>query len=372
MTEEKLIEEPTADPPPAGPMMMMRLNNSNEEEEQEEEEETPEPYAAPVGSAYIKEIGADIAYESDANQNAIQNAIANALVQAKRETETKTATIVVADGVYEGGIDLTLAEDGTLRGALLDLLGVENIPKDGYGDLTLRIVAHDALDENGNPTANSLGNVVVKGDIEISGVNVLLAGIYLSLRETIKASDTASITYYGTVKDDELTVDVSDVSASGDVDSVAVCGGDGNDRIDVQVAPAPNDSVPALSTTVYATIGALADAVYEADDKAVDIAAAAPDVQSGYDALKTFIHDRVADKLKETVTPLGVTVDGGTGNDILSVKLINSTEFIFSLDEADTFQDLFGIRLDFNKVILNVLGGTGSDTLTYEGGRVLF
>ncbi len=52
------------------------------------------------------------------------------------------------------------------------------------GKILLQIIAADAYttDEEGNitPNANSAGGVDVEGDLDFDGINLLLAGLYLS------------------------------------------------------------------------------------------------------------------------------------------------------------------------------------------------
>ena len=78
------------------------------------QDDTVEAYAIPAGGAYIKEIGADITFSNDAENNAITNAMQSALTYIKSLYEgpeapqqPKTATIIVSDGIYQGGLNIS-------------------------------------------------------------------------------------------------------------------------------------------------------------------------------------------------------------------------------------------------------------------------
>ena len=75
----------------------------------------------------------------------------------------------------------------------------------------------------------------VNGNINIDGINVLLAGLYLSTRGMVNVENANSVTYYGTTQDDVIEMEVSNVSKSVHVDT-----GDGDDRAAVKVKKKPN------------------------------------------------------------------------------------------------------------------------------------
>ena len=160
-----------------GPMMTMSLPGQTEPPTgtPTPEEVTVPEYQIPDGSAYI--IGSeDTVYYNTATQNAIQQAI-----EAAKATAASQVTIIVNNGVYTGGIQLIVpapaGEEGEGSSEPASKMLLQIIAADAYttdettGDIT--------------PNTNSAGGVEVEGDLNFEGIDVLLAGLYLSLRNTI-------------------------------------------------------------------------------------------------------------------------------------------------------------------------------------------
>ncbi|MGI6421230.1 MAG: hypothetical protein ACOX0N_03360 [Syntrophomonadaceae bacterium] len=188
-----------------------------------DEEVTLPEYQIPSGSAYI--VGSeDTVYYNTATQNAIQQA-----VEAAKAAAASQVTIVVSNGVYAGGIKLIIPAPVGETG--------DGSPEPA-GKMLLQIIAEDAYttDEDGNitPNANSAGGVDVEGDLDFDGINLLLAGLYLSLRSTINAKNADTVTYFGTSQDDEVKINLDNVS-----DSIFIDSGGGDDVLDISVSQSP-------------------------------------------------------------------------------------------------------------------------------------
>ncbi|MGN1027326.1 MAG: hypothetical protein ACI4P4_13095, partial [Faecousia sp.] len=257
--------EASADPASAVAASVQPRTAAGEDNPAEPEPSIPEDqveveaYAIPAGSAYIHEISKDVKYNNSAdnNGNAINEAMADALTYLRdlymddQSDADRVATIVVEDGLYLGGLNLSEeGEDNLLASLITELLGVKNSSSKG-GELTIRIVAHDAIveDEQGKIVdihAESQGNVKLEGgiNIDIDGLNTLLAGLYLSARDTVSIKHAGSVEYYGTQQDDTINLSVSDITGSAEADKthILVDSGAGNDTVTLEVRRKPNVS----------------------------------------------------------------------------------------------------------------------------------
>jgi hypothetical protein len=150
-------------------------------------------------------------------------------VEAAKAAAASQVTIVVSNGVYAGGIKLIIPAPVGETG--------DGSPEPA-GKMLLQIIAEDAYttDEDGNitPNANSAGGVDVEGDLDFDGINLLLAGLYLSLRSTINAKNADTVTYFGTSQDDEVKINLDNVS-----DSIFIDSGGGDDVLDISVSQSP-------------------------------------------------------------------------------------------------------------------------------------
>ncbi len=179
-------------------------------------------------------------------KNAIQKAVDAAL--AKIEAETKSITITVDPGTYGGDIVIssvmkrTETTTTTYKDSADKVLGtvdtVTELPDVQYiipENFVLKIVASDA----GESLTASAGGVHVEGNIVVDGINVLLAGLYLSLNSTVKVQNTnggdnPSVEVYGTAKDDTIQVLAEGKQSSGsgrEKAAVTVHGGGGQDTV---------------------------------------------------------------------------------------------------------------------------------------------
>jgi hypothetical protein len=299
--------------------------------------ETVPEYQIPEGSAYIFGSEATV-YENTATQNAIQQAI-----EAAKATAASNVTIIVNNGVYTGAIQITAPApaEGESEGEVAT-------PAD---NVLYSIIAADAFtkdESSGEITANanSAGGVGVEGDLNFEGIDVLLAGIYLSLKNTIKVSDADNVAYYGTGLSDEVKLELSGVT-----DSVTIDMGGGDDVLDLSVKQSP-------TVTVSLTRGE----GFDTDTGAL--------TESG----ESLISEAISNGLSGVggSSRLHAVIDGGQGDDEITITLINSTDISTTGDEqANTTPSGAEFSLDLSATDLNVNGGAGADTVTVDGGMEL-
>lgn len=268
----------TNDPIPEGPV------NS------EAGEALPEtaPFDAEANKAVIEPL-LTTTETSTPPQNAIQKAIDAALQNI--EADTKEITITVDAGVYEGDIEISAKRsipvtattfyrdaEGTLLGSTQEQTADERsyaIPS----DFTLKILANDA----GNTLLEAGDSVKVNGNVTISDVNVIIAGLYFSINKLInvineeKGEDGVSAQVYGTTGDDNIKL------SAGNGTEVEVYGGDGGDSIALDTGP-----------------GAAAALDGGAGDDSISVTSASP-ADSGGGA--------------------SVTVSGGDGSDVVTADV---------------------------------------------------
>ncbi len=328
------------------PMAEAEDENEDKAEAEAEDEpagtptpETPEvpEYQIPDGSAYI--IGSeDTVYNNTAAQNAIQQAI-----EAAKASAQDKVTIVVNDGVYTGGISYIVSAPEGGEG------------EEGAGEgkkILLQIIAADAYttnEETGDITANanSAGGVQTEGEMNFDGLDVLLAGIYLSLKDKITVKDADNVTYFGTSLDDEVTLELDRVT-----ETVTIDMGDGNDVLDLSVKQSPT-----LTLTLDKDSG------FDAEGELTD---------TGKEAIEEAIRNGFGSGGGSDDSRLRVVINGGKGDDEITVTLINSTDINTTKSEGEE-PSISGIKaeLDLSATDLKVNGEAGTDTITVKGGMEL-
>ncbi|NCC43147.1 MAG: hypothetical protein EOM18_06075, partial [Clostridia bacterium] len=154
-------------------------------------------------------------------ENAIEKAVSKALVSADKDTRELTVTI--SDGIYNGDIQITKDKLG---------MGVDgkNITMYLLAEGSYQPAAKGGVIDKNSITAGAGGQANVNGNIIIDGINVVLAGLYYSLNNTITVKDSVS-KIYGTSKDDNVQL-VLDSGAD-----VTVTGGGGSDGINITGTP---------------------------------------------------------------------------------------------------------------------------------------
>ncbi|MGN0184805.1 MAG: hypothetical protein ACI4AL_06775, partial [Aristaeellaceae bacterium] len=341
-----------------------------------------EAYAIPAGSAYIHEISKEVKYSNSAdnNGNAINEAMADALTYLRdlysddQSDEDRVATIVVQDGLYLGGLNLSEeGEDNVLANLIKELLGVKNSSSKG-GQLTIRIVAHDAIveDEQGKIVeinAQSEGNVKLEGgiNINIDGLNTMLAGLYLSTRDTVSIKNAGSVVYYGTQQDDTINLSVSDIAGSTEAGSIhiKVDSGSGNDTVTLEVRRKP---------TVLASVEVIQEQIDTLSQlpSLINVDTSFEDVLPYINTLKNILVEGINGSQGNPAT-VGVDVKLGEGEDVGSIKIIDTSDVIMSLlSNTDTDGNplyTFGFAVDMGAANVRMDGGDGEDRLSISGGR---
>jgi len=153
---------------------------------------------------------------TDAEVNAIQAAVDAAVKDIK--SNTNSMTITVDSGTYNG--DITISSDAVASGVNVS------------DDFALYILAKDSYTmSNGKMTIGngSSGTAVVNGNLSVSKINVILAGIYFSLNDTMTVKD-AALSVYGSAKADNISVIMDgtssvDISSGAGDDSVSISAG---------------------------------------------------------------------------------------------------------------------------------------------------
>ncbi|MEN6340037.1 MAG: hypothetical protein ABFD03_07915, partial [Clostridiaceae bacterium] len=170
--------------------------------------------ATPVTSGnttVTEEDGTRTTVTVSAANNAIQLAVDKVL--SSLTGDSTSATIRVSAGTYDGDISIT-AGSSVPENFILYILA-----EDSY-----ETPAEGALIEKTSIGTQSAGTVDVNGNISVDGVNVVLAGLYLSLEKIVSAKN-AQVSLYGTSLDDTVGA-----SLEGDA-SLTVSGGAGNDTL---------------------------------------------------------------------------------------------------------------------------------------------
>jgi len=348
-------------------------------EDAEEKTSTTEPYGFPEGSAYVREIGVNTVYENDADENALSKALKEALKYLRKlKGEGNTiliATIVAKEGQYRNGLNISLDTDAGLLEFIRDLLKEEVAEGEVAPEVTddevaaflksleITIVAFDALDTSDNPTAQSAGAVEIDGDIIVKGTkNIVLAGLYVVPSGTIEASDLESLTWYGTARDDTVGFKLSNIS-----DAITIDSGAGDDTLVIDIEQAPTATVNLVEEP---------DEGFTADDYVKDILDVTdldnPDSSKQTDAekLQEAIKKAIEDNVSNGKT-LSVTVNGGAGDDVITVTLRNSTGLtIKTTKDAQSGEETstYTLSIDLGSTNLTIDGGAGDDEITVTGG----
>ena len=146
----------------------------------------------------------------------------------------------------------------------------------------------------------------------MDGLNLVMAGIYLSTRGTINAENLNSVEYYGTQRDDEVTINASVT------DHVHVDTGKGNDRADVNVTKQANVNIGVtFSDTFKDAFNAIKSII-----NAESIEGALKDIVNRiYDELTEGIQNAI-----DNPQTIQVEVLLGEGNDAANVHIIDGTD----------------------------------------------
>lgn len=209
-----------------------------------------------------------------ASQNAIQKAVEEALNQVSDATSALTVTVKA--GEYLG--DLSITKSDALAMYLSD-----------NRDFTLYILGEGSYDEpakdaQGNPalidkdtlTAQADGSVVLNGNVLIDGINVVMAGIYMSLEKMMTIQGGSQVTVYGTAADDGIRA-----TLAGEGAKLTVIAGSGSDTLSVTTVHPDAAGSDRIGNTLRADMGEGDDTVTV--EHAAGVMDASIETGAGYD-----------------------------------------------------------------------------------------
>ncbi|MEG1583553.1 MAG: hypothetical protein RR361_00710, partial [Anaerovorax sp.] len=317
-------------------------------------------YEIPAGSAYI-EGGDGTVYENSATENAIQQALNAAMAAA-----TNSITIVVNNGVYAGGITVIAPAEPDEAGQ--GAAGAAGAAAGTAESLILKIIAHDAYttttDADGNVTdtvynAQSAGGVGVEGDLNFNykDIQLLLAGIYLSMQNKVNVEDAKSVEYYGTKVKDDVDLTLNNVG-----DKIKIDMGAGDDKLNATVTQSPTVTIDINSDGV-AVVG---DTLTDSGIKLIE-----DGIKAGIEKLVT------GGATTKPDVRLEVSIAGGSGNDEITLKLVNNTALTVTTEggaeggKAGTTINGAKIDLDLSATDVKIDAGEGADTVNVKGGMKL-
>ena len=253
------------------------------------------------------------ASEETVTENAIQLAISKALESADEDTVELTVTI--EEGTYDG--DITIHSSDT---------NVSDPSK-----FTLYVLAKDSYSEpeSGSTIDKSLinadasGNTKFNGSISIDGINVVMAGLYFSMQQSVKVKNSFT-KIYGTTENDNVNLEL------GDGAKVEVLTGDGADEIYVSGSDDANDSHKTADLD-----GGSGQDVYRIDLSAGssgDESSNVKIIDSGNDGTLT-----LTGELKESASvysdTTGTTTEGG--DEVISINADTSKASLGMKDSSD-------------------------------------
>ena len=270
----------------------------------------------------------------------------------------KYITVVVQDGTYTGGLNID--NSGNAESIVVNIVA-HDAYEHNEGDGTITAPAADGEQTDGSETTesgeeapnavypvptvtnsngktvidnaaintDSAGGVKLEGGVSVKNVELLLAGIYLSLKEqqenkeaadaaageesnqNIKVENADSFTYYGTSKDDTVNISMTDVK------NATINSGNGDDTLDINTTMSPNVQ---LDTSKDENV--LAGEFSTASSVNTNI-----NVSSGSGNDKITVNQNSAVTSKEGETKISVrkghndvTVDAGDGADTITLK----------------------------------------------------
>ncbi|MDP3446823.1 MAG: hypothetical protein Q8S22_02065, partial [Eubacteriales bacterium] len=169
------------------------------------------------------------------SENAIQKAIDKVL--AAITIDSLSATVNVSAGTYNGNITIS-ANSNVAENFILYILAEDSYEAPVAGEL---------IDQTTIGT-QSVGAAFVNGDVCIDGINVVMAGLYLSLEKIVSAKNS-QLSIYGTEKDDTISVKLEGDS------SAMIYGGPGNDTLSVSGAGGATDDASRGTLTLSGGAG---------------------------------------------------------------------------------------------------------------------
>ena len=200
------------------------------------------------------------------------------------------------------------------------------------------------------PNTNSAGGVEVEGDLNFEGIDVPLAGLYLSLRNTINVKMPIRLPLW------QCPGYEVKINRQYD-DSITIDSGGGDDVLDISIRQSPSVSISLTKGEGF-----------DADTGEL--------TETGQNLVKGLINAGLSELGgsggTSSDTRLKAVISGGAGDDEITITLINSTDITTTQDETpNTAPTGVEFDLDLSATDLTVNGGAGTDTITVNGGMEL-
>lgn len=194
--------------------------------------------------------------------------------------------------------------------------------------------------------------------MNFKNLQVLLAGIYLSLQNKVTVTNAKTVEYYGTSADDNVTLELNNVQDKATIDL-----GDGNDKLKGTVTQSP---------TITIDLGASGSAIFQGGNLTEEAMSA---ITNG---IKDGITELTGSGSNTSDVRLNVEITGGSGDDEIQIKLVNCTDITVpdTSGSGITSADLSAVTnakidLDLSATDLVIDGNSGADVITVEGGMKL-
>ena len=366
-------QDPQPEEQTAVPTKMMATAPSSQTETEITPPTQKEEDSKNKSGAYVNSSGEWVRFENGENGNAIQQAVDAAIAAGK-----DYITVVVQDGTYTGGLNIDNSGKNSIVVNIIahdaykhqqeesgTASGTQPAATEGNGGTTTGTTTTETTtpapnavypvpinpdgkvninDTNADGTQNpyavntgSAGGVKLEGGVSVNNVELLLAGIYLTLKEQkdnqgkleslltdkgnvdVKVENADNFTYYGTAQGDSANITLTDVG------NAVIKTGDGDDVIDVNTTTSAN-----VELTYNNETGTLQGNFAGADSANSNI-----------------------------------QISSGDGNDKITVTESNKITYKETAQTNGTTVTTVSVRKGVNN--LTVHAGEGADTITLKG-----
>ncbi len=235
-------------------------------------------------------------------------------------------------------------------------------------------------------TSGGAGGAQLEGGITVEHVNLMLAGIYLAMKEQemseaemeaaqaknglevpesneIIVKDAEDFTYYGTAQGDDVVLNLQNVG------DVTIDSGAGDDKLDVTITQAPNISIDTGNMTPESFLEQ--DIMDEVEGIVGD------GIAAGINGIYGVVGGE-GEIVDYSDTRAEINIDTGAGDDELELTVVNSTEIILPNSGEDTTSaggsttsKNITVNVDLTASNVAIDTGSGADTVTISGGMEL-
>lgn len=364
---------------------------SDQTQGEPQSQQEPQPQAEGGASTDTSGDGDWTRYDNNESANAIQQAVDAAIAAGQ-----KYITVVVQDGTYTGGLNIDNSgnesivvnivahdayehseTDGSINTSSETADGDDKAPEAVYPVPTVTDTNGDTVIDNAAINTGSSGGVKLEGGVSVKNVELLLAGIYLTLKEQqenkeatesaaaeennqdIKVENADNFTYYGTSQDDTVNISLTDVK-NAKVDS-----GDGNDVIEVDTTTSPNVDLTINEAGTVQGDFTGADSVNS--NVSVSTGGGNDKITVTQNSMVTFGEDKKTVSVRKGLNEL--TVDAGDGTDTITLKgdstLVDIKKNI-SEEIAKKVYELVSVVVENHGSTAVIKGGADDDQLNLD------